>query len=125
MTRDYRWPAAVGPGALALICSYSGNTEESLALYHEAGRWVGICGEMAGDPRTAILLVGLGVDELSMSCYDLPRVKAALRSVRDEDARELASRALELSSAGAVKELLRQRLEVLLPSFLVAKRSPM
>jgi phosphoenolpyruvate-protein phosphotransferase (PTS system enzyme I) len=92
---------------------------------HKAGRWVGICGEMAGDPRTAILLVGLGVDELSMSCYDLPRVKAALRSVRDEDAREIAARALELSSAGAVKELLRQRLEVLLPSFLVAKRSPM
>jgi phosphoenolpyruvate-protein phosphotransferase (PTS system enzyme I) len=92
---------------------------------HRAGRWVGICGEMAGDPRNAILLVGLGVDELSMSCYDLPRVKAALRSVRDEDAREIAARALELSSAGAVKELLRQRLEVLLPSFLVAKRSPM
>jgi phosphotransferase system enzyme I (PtsI) len=97
----------------------------TVAAGHEAGRWVGICGEMAGDPRTAILLVGLGVDELSVSCYDLPRVKAALRSVRDEDARDLASRALELSSAGAVKELLRQRLEVLLPSFLVAKRSPM
>jgi len=92
---------------------------------HRAGRWVGICGEMAGDPRTAILLVGLGVDELSMSCYDLPRVKAALRSVRYEEAREVAARSLELASAGAVKELLRQRLEVLLPSFLVAKRSPL
>ena len=89
---------------------------------HKAGRWVGICGEMAGDPRTAILLVGLGVDELSMSCYDLPRVKAALRSVRHEEAQEIASRALELSAAGAVKELLRQRLEELLPSFLLAKR---
>jgi len=92
---------------------------------HRAGRWVGICGEMAGDPRTAILLLGLGVDELSMSCYDLPRVKAALRSVRHEEAAEVAARALELSAAGAVKELLRQRLEVLLPSFLVAKRSPL
>jgi phosphotransferase system enzyme I (PtsI) len=92
---------------------------------HAAGRWVGICGEMAGDPRTAVLLVGLGLDELSMSCYDLPRVKAALRSVRYEEAREVALRALELSAAGAVKELLRQRLDVLLPSFLLAKRSPL
>jgi phosphotransferase system enzyme I (PtsI) len=92
---------------------------------HRAGRWVGICGEMAGDPRTAVLLLGLDVDELSMSCYDLPRVKAALRSVRHDEAHEVATRALELSSAGAVKELLRQRLEVRLPSFLVAKRSPM
>jgi phosphotransferase system enzyme I (PtsI) len=92
---------------------------------HRAGRWVGICGEMAGDPRNAILLLGLGVDEFSMSCFDLPRVKAAIRSVRYEGAREVALRALELPSAAAVKELLRERLEVLLPSFLVAKRSPL
>jgi hypothetical protein len=45
--------------------------------------------------------------------------------VRHEEAREVALRALELASAGAVKELLRQRLDVLLPSFLVAKRSPL
>ncbi|HEY2955932.1 MAG TPA: phosphoenolpyruvate--protein phosphotransferase [Candidatus Eisenbacteria bacterium] len=90
---------------------------------HHAGRWVGICGEMAGDPRTAVLLLGLGVDELSMSCFDLPRVKAALRSVRHDEAQEVAMRALELSSAGAVKELVHQRLEARLPSFLVTKRS--
>src|SRR4030095_12478434 len=88
-----------------------------------AGRWVGICGEMAGDPRTAVLLVGLGVDELSMSCYDLPRVTAALRSVRHDEPADVALRSLELSSAGAVKELVRQRLEMRLPSFLLAKRS--
>ena len=51
---------------------------------HAAGRWVGICGEMAGDPRIAVLLVGLDVDELSMACFDLPRVKAAVRSVKRE-----------------------------------------
>jgi phosphoenolpyruvate-protein phosphotransferase (PTS system enzyme I) len=91
---------------------------------HRAGRWVGICGEMAGDPRTAVLLLGLGVDELSMSCYDLPRVKAAIRAVRHDAAREVAVRALELGSAGAVKELLRQRLDPMLPAFLAAKRNP-
>jgi len=92
---------------------------------HRHGLWVGICGEMAGDPRTAALLVGLGIDELSMSAYDLPRVKAAIRSIRHDRAREVALEALELPSASAVKELLRTRLEVMLPSFLVAKRSPM
>jgi len=92
---------------------------------HRAGRWVGICGEMAGDPRAAVLLVGLGVDELSMSCFDLPRVKAAIRSVRHDAAREVANAALALPSAAAVKDLLRERLEVMLPSFLVAKRSPL
>ena len=92
---------------------------------HEYGRWVGICGEMAGDPRAAVLLVGLGIDELSMSCYDLPRVKAAIRSVKFETAREVARHALELSSAAEVKDLLRERLESMLPSFLLAKRSPL
>jgi phosphotransferase system enzyme I (PtsI) len=92
---------------------------------HRAGRWVGICGEMAGDPRTAVLLVGLGIDELSMSCFDLPRVKAAIRSVKREAATDIAHEVLRLSSASAVKELLRSRIETLLPSFLLAKRSPM
>ncbi len=92
---------------------------------HRHDRWVGICGEMAGDPRAAVLLLGLGVDELSMSCFDLPRVKAALRGVRHEQAREIADRALALSSAAEVKALLRERIETLLPSFLVSKRSPL
>jgi phosphotransferase system enzyme I (PtsI) len=92
---------------------------------HAAGRWVGICGEMAGDPRNAVLLVGLEVDELSMSCFDLPRVKAAIRSVNASAARALAREALTRTSAHAIKDLLRQRVETMLPSFLVAKRSPL
>jgi phosphotransferase system enzyme I (PtsI) len=92
---------------------------------HGLGRWVGICGEMAGDPRTAVLLVGLGIDELSMSCYDLPRVKAAIRSVKRESAAAIAREALAQSSAVGVKELLRSRVETMLPSFLIAKRSPL
>jgi phosphotransferase system enzyme I (PtsI) len=92
---------------------------------HAAGRWVGVCGEMAGDPRNAILLLGLDVDELSMSCFDLPRVKAALRSVKHEAASKLAREALTLSSSRAVKELLHEAVETMLPSFLLAKRSPL
>ena len=91
----------------------------------QAGRWVGICGEMASDPRTAVLLLGLGVDELSMSSYDLPRVKAAIRSVNWERTREVAMQSLAEPSAAAVKNLLREHLEIMLPSFLVSKRSPL
>ncbi len=97
----------------------------TVAAAHAAGRWVGLCGEMAGDPRIAVLLVGLGVDELSMSPYDLPRVKAAIRSVRHEQARAVAAAALECPSATAVKALMREHVDTRLPSFLAAKRSPL
>jgi len=62
------------------------------ALAHD--RWVGVCGELAGDPDAAVLLVGLGVTELSMAPPLIPEVKAALRSVSLEEARERARRAL-------------------------------
>ncbi len=45
------------------------------------GRWVGVCGELAGDPATAVLLAGLGVTELSMAPALVPEVKQALRGV--------------------------------------------
>ena len=98
--------------------------DHTVRAAHAAGRWVGVCGEMAGDPQTAVLLVGLGVDELSMSCFDLPRVKSAIRSVSAADARELATQVLAQSSAQGVKQLLRERVESLLPDFLATKRSP-
>ncbi|TMQ73476.1 MAG: phosphoenolpyruvate--protein phosphotransferase [Candidatus Eisenbacteria bacterium] len=86
---------------------------------HQAQRWVGVCGEMAGDPRHAILLLGLGVDELSVSCFDLPRVKAALRSVPVLKARALAERALACDHAEAVRALLHAELDTVLPDYLL------
>jgi phosphotransferase system enzyme I (PtsI) len=83
---------------------------------HAAGRWVGVCGEMASDPRVAVLLVGLGVDELSVSCFDLPRVKAAIRSVTLEQARELARQVMGAHSASAVRELLVNHVDPMLPA---------
>ena len=85
---------------------------------HGAKRWVGVCGEMAGDPRTAVLLTGMGVDELSVSCFDLPRVKAAIRSVPATRAREIAEQALARESAEDVRALLRGELDPLLPDYL-------
>jgi len=84
---------------------------------HGAKRWVGLCGEMAGDPHIAILLCGLGVDELSVSCFDLPRVKAAIRSVPATRARDLADQALARDSADDVRRLLHAELDPLLPDY--------
>jgi phosphotransferase system enzyme I (PtsI) len=89
---------------------------------HAAGRWVGVCGEMAGDPHTAALLVGLGVDELSVSCYDLPRVKAAVRSIRADAVSAVAREALESASAGPVRVLVREKIDALMPSYLSLDR---
>ena len=96
--------------------------DHTVRAAHAAGRWVGVCGEMAGDPHTAALLVGLGVDELSVSCYDLPRVKAALRSVRLDKLRTLAVEALACDSAAPVRALVHERVDAMMPSYLAIDR---
>ena len=96
--------------------------DRTVQAAHAAGRWVGVCGEMAGDPHTAALLVGLGVDELSVSTYDLPRVKAAIRSVRYDSVRKIADEALAAASAAPVRVLVRQRIDAMLPSYLAIER---
>ena len=67
--------------------------------------WVGVCGEMAGDPACAVLLTGLGITELSMSPSLIPEVKAALRSVSFDDAYRVAEAALQASDAQAARAL--------------------
>lgn len=74
---------------------------------HAAGRWVGVCGELAGEPLAAPLLVGLDVDELSMAPVAIPAVKAAIRRWALAEARSLAEQALRLDSASAVRDLVR------------------
>jgi multiphosphoryl transfer protein len=69
------------------------------------GRWVGVCGELAGDPAAAVLFAGLGVAELSMAPTLVPDVKAALRGVDIEQARAAAHRALEVDTAAAARAL--------------------
>ena len=72
---------------------------------------ISICGEMAGDPLTAVLLVGMGYDTLSMSATSLLRVRAILREVSIEEAREIARTALTLSDNNAVREFLEETLD--------------
>jgi phosphoenolpyruvate-protein kinase (PTS system EI component) len=68
-------------------------------------RWVGVCGELAGDPAAAILLAGLGVAELSMAPSRIPEVKAAIRATALADARAIARRALDCDDAAQVAAL--------------------
>lgn len=69
------------------------------------GRTVGVCGELAGDPASALLLVGLGVTELSMTPALMPEVKAALREVDLASARRAAQAALVAADASAARAL--------------------
>jgi len=79
--------------------------EATIAGAQAHGRWVGVCGELAGDPPTAVLLAGLGVTELSMAPALVPEVKEALRGVDLADAQAAARRALTVESASEARAL--------------------
>jgi phosphoenolpyruvate-protein kinase (PTS system EI component) len=79
---------------------------ETAAAGRSQGKWVGVCGELAGDALAAPLLIGLGVTELSMNPSLVPLVKAAVKRVDSTRARRLADRALGLTSAEEVRDLL-------------------
>lgn len=82
---------------------------------HRSGIPVAMCGEMAGDPLSAVVLLGLGLDELSMSAFTIPEVKRIIRSVRLQEAEELVGRLLDLRSwreiGDAVRTFLGPRLD--------------
>jgi phosphotransferase system enzyme I (PtsI) len=72
---------------------------------HDAGIWVGMCGEMAGDPIAIPILLGLGLDEFSMNAPSIPAAKALIRTWDTRQAKLLASQALACESPEAVKSL--------------------
>ena len=100
--RVARLANALQPAVLRLI----GQTAQAA---HEAGIWVGLCGELGGDERATPLLLGLGLDELSMNAPSIPAVKDAIRSLTMEEAQQMAEKALQLSSASDVEEWLETR----------------
>ncbi|RYX96129.1 MAG: phosphoenolpyruvate--protein phosphotransferase [Comamonadaceae bacterium] len=79
--------------------------ERTVAGARRHGRWVGVCGGLAGEPLGAALLVGLGVDELSMSAGDLGTVKALLRRHSLAELQDLARQALDVDTADEVRAL--------------------
>jgi phosphocarrier protein FPr len=71
-----------------------------------AGKWVGVCGGIAGDPKGAAILAGLGVTELSISIPSVAAVKAKLRNLSLSQTQNLAKRALKCRSAQEVRALM-------------------
>jgi phosphoenolpyruvate-protein phosphotransferase len=86
------------PSVLRLI-------ERTVAGARRHGRWVGVCGGLAGEPLGAALLTGLGVNELSMSAGDIGSAKALLRRHSLAELQDLARRALEVDTADEVRAL--------------------
>ncbi|MDN2661935.1 phosphoenolpyruvate-protein phosphotransferase PtsI [Psychromonas sp. 14N.309.X.WAT.B.A12] len=72
---------------------------------HAAGKWTGMCGELAGDERATLLLLGMGLDEFSMSAISIPTVKKVIRSTSFEDAKALADKALSMATAAEIEAL--------------------
>ncbi|MFU8826233.1 MAG: phosphoenolpyruvate--protein phosphotransferase [Brevefilum sp.] len=72
---------------------------------HQAGKWVGVCGELGADPQAIPILVGLGVDELSVTVPAIPTVKAQVRSLNYQEAKKIAQSALRCSTADEVRRL--------------------
>ncbi|MDB1109692.1 phosphoenolpyruvate--protein phosphotransferase [Pseudomonas extremaustralis] len=72
---------------------------------HAHGKWVGVCGELAADPLAVPVLIGLGVDELSVSARSIPEVKARVREFSLSEAQGLAQKALAVGSPAEVRAL--------------------
>ncbi len=75
---------------------------------HKHGKWVGVCGELGSDPVAVPVLLGLCVDELSVSVPAIPEVKAIIRGMDFESAQKLAAKALECSTAAQVRKLVKE-----------------
>jgi phosphotransferase system enzyme I (PtsI) len=70
------------------------------------GKEISVCGEMAGNPKVAVVLAGLGARKLSMSASAIAGVKAALAAVTEEEAKELAIQCKQMKTEGGIREFL-------------------
>ncbi len=89
---------ALHPAVLRLIA-------RTVEAAHRAGKWVGICGELGSDPQAVPILVGLGVDELSVSAPAVPLVKAQVRGLTLPQAQALGQKALACATAAEVRSV--------------------
>ena len=77
---------------------------------HKYGKWVGMCGEMAGDAMAAPVLLGLGLDEFSMSATSILPARKMITSLKKTDMEELAEKALALGTCQEVEDLIKETL---------------
>ena len=82
---------------------------------HKKNIWVGMCGEMAADPLATILLVGMGIDELSVVPMILPEIKKIIRTIKFKDAKRAADKVLSLHTEDEIKEYLASMVRKQLP----------
>ncbi|RKX71240.1 phosphoenolpyruvate--protein phosphotransferase, partial [candidate division WOR-3 bacterium] len=86
-----------------------------IEIGHKNHIWVGLCGELACDPMGLILLLGMGVDELSMNPLAIPTAKRIITSVKTKDLLPIAMRCLEFGTALEVRRYLTKELRSILP----------
>ena len=70
---------------------------------HKEGKWTGMCGELAGDERATLLLLGMGLDEFSMSGISIPRVKKIIRNSNFAEVKAMADEALAMATAAEIE----------------------
>lgn len=85
------------PGVLRLI-------KHVIGASHEQGKFTGMCGELASDPVATMILLGLGLDEFSMTASSIPLIKNILRSVSKTECEEVANKALTMDTAEEITE---------------------
>jgi phosphotransferase system enzyme I (PtsI) len=79
---------------------------------HKEGKWVGMCGEMAGEEMAAPLLLGLGLDEFSMSASSILQSRKMIRSLKYSEMKEMAEKALNMSNEAEVVALVKKTLHL-------------
>jgi len=85
---------------------------------HKRNVTVGMCGEMGGDPALAVLVVGLGIDEISASPFLVPKIKKAIDSIDIERARQIAHQCLQFSTGEEVRQYLDDELSEIFPELI-------
>ncbi|PWC13989.1 phosphoenolpyruvate-protein phosphotransferase PtsI [Brenneria corticis] len=88
----------MSPAVLTLI-------KQVIDASHAEGKWTGMCGELAGDERATLLLLGMGLDEFSMSAISIPSIKKIIRNANYGDAKALAEQALSQPTAQELSNL--------------------
>ena len=88
------------PAVLQLI-------QRTIKTGRDNGKWVGMCGEMASDPYAAIILMAMGISELSMSAPAIPRVKEKIRSISMAEAKDHLAKVMLLETGAEVREYLK------------------
>ncbi|HBZ14129.1 phosphoenolpyruvate-protein phosphotransferase PtsI [Pantoea sp. NPDC088449] len=91
----------MSPSVLGLI-------KQVIDASHAEGKWTGMCGELAGDERATLLLLGMGLDEFSMSAISIPSIKKIIRNTNFEDAKALAEQALDQPTADDLMNLVNK-----------------